>query len=593
MLVPSSGRSSPPLRRLCLTQWFATVGPLLVLAATSLSGCNSPPALSALDPPSGHPHDVVLVQGTDLEFAQIVWDAGTTSEHVIPGGFLGAFMFSVPHDALPGNHVVALRNSAGLSKQTLTFQIPMTPGPLDVPRPPGPSRRPFPKPRIDSVMILGATFDASGVTTTLYVQGANLDIGATVSVQTEDEGGPRVEELPSLSHKVLRNYWYGVSGAEFDYPIYHYTSTLVVAGTRPPGQPIKLVVKNLDSVESDPFEYVLPNTPDTLDSDGDNLADVWETDGYDPDKDGVLEVDLKSLGADPYRRDLFLELDIMDPLLNPPDRDVNGNPDSTVFDSLRQMFASAPIINVGGAPGINLVIDASGKPCLIQADGSERCSFQTTVFNVVAPSGPLSPNQALFSDLKARSFDNARRGNIYHYAIWGDQMTNRSGRSDFADDFLIAFDWYPSSYQTVRSKTEILAHELGHDLSQLHGGGGDFPEYSPNYLSVMSYSWMFRTGWPNNTSRQDYVTCLPLYYASPGAAELSGAVPASVNSVVDYSQGMAKTLTPPVPPTSGPTVFCGKTVVWSTVLPTSTIGDFGNWRALTFDGPVRNGGILP
>ena len=45
------------------------------------------------------------------------------------------------------------------------------------------------------------------------------------------------------------------------------------------------------------------------DSDGDGLLNSWETDGYDDNGDGVVDVDLPRMGADPNHKDLFLELD--------------------------------------------------------------------------------------------------------------------------------------------------------------------------------------------------------------------------------------------------------------------------------------------
>lgn len=45
------------------------------------------------------------------------------------------------------------------------------------------------------------------------------------------------------------------------------------------------------------------------DSDGDGLLDAWERDGYDDNGDGTIDVDLPAMGANPHRKDLFLEID--------------------------------------------------------------------------------------------------------------------------------------------------------------------------------------------------------------------------------------------------------------------------------------------
>ena len=45
------------------------------------------------------------------------------------------------------------------------------------------------------------------------------------------------------------------------------------------------------------------------DSDGDGLLDDWEMHGIDLDGDGIIDLDLPAMGANPFHKDLFLELD--------------------------------------------------------------------------------------------------------------------------------------------------------------------------------------------------------------------------------------------------------------------------------------------
>ena len=555
---------------------------LVILAVIPLTAC-APPSLPTLDEPTGPPHAVVAVRGTDLAFSTIVWDAGLPTETHVPGGFMGAFMFSVPPNASVGPHQVAIENSHGRSASaTFTVQPPLAA---------------FPAPRVDYVTLVGANFDATGhVTPVLYVQGANLDVGAIVLV----DGA----QVATTTHKVLLADRHGVSPTEMDYPIDHYLSTVAIAGAKPAGSTIQVMVKNLDGKFSQAFPYALPPNAAGMDSDGDGLLDSWEANGYDANGDGVVDINLAALGADPYRRDLLVELDIMDNLEHPPG--------TNVFDAARAMFAAAPIINPMTTNGINLILDVSGKPCLEDSSGTRVCSFQHVEFDTgnatPVPTGPIPVGTSTvnFSRLKARNFDNAKRDKIYHYGIWGiEHVDGYSGQSDFADDFLVSFDTFASSYQTVRSQIESLTHELGHDLRQHHGGDDDSPVYKPNYWSVMSYAWDLRTGWPLDTQRQAVATCPPFYYGVAGADEVNGAVPSVVSTVVDYSAGMAKTLLrPPAPspeqPSAPPTIICGKVVSWDNVgLNSGTLKDFANWPALRFDGPALNGwptpkdGILP
>jgi hypothetical protein len=48
---------------------------------------------------------------------------------------------------------------------------------------------------------------------------------------------------------------------------------------------------------------------ETTDKDG--LYDLWETSGIDINGDGMLENDLRALGANPMHKDLFVEIDAM------------------------------------------------------------------------------------------------------------------------------------------------------------------------------------------------------------------------------------------------------------------------------------------
>ena len=576
-------------RRSSIQGWGSVLA--ILICASFLASCSSPPTLKALQPSTGQPHDVIIVDGTGRELAQIVWDADGPGEKVIPGGYQGAFMFSVPPNAVQGmSYKVKLQNSGGRS-DPVTFTVPPSMSSLDDPRPPGPPYL-FPAPRIDAVTIVGATFEPSGVRTTLYVQGANLDVGVVVSIQDSKTAPP--VPVATTSHRVLRNDdWFGVSHDELGYPIYHYSSAIATAGLRPNEAHIWIVATNLDGTPSEPFEYVLPKDADTIDSDGDGLRDAWETNGYDYNSDGVVDVDLKALNADPYRRDVFLELDIMDNLKFPPG--------STVFNAVKQMFESAPILNVGEAPGIHLEIDASGKPCLESPAGGDVCSFHTIHFDIGGqipsqePDPFGEPSEVRFSMLKKLNFDDNRRGNIYHYGIWGRHQGNgRGGFSDMGDDLVITFDEHGGTYSEPRTGIEALAHELGHDLGQLHAGTADFPAHKPNYLSVMSYNWLFRTAEADDV-RLERATCLPFYYADAAAKEDAfGSVFESVNTIVDYSEGMAKELLRPMTSVAGSPSICGTTIDWSTVdSPYNMLKDFANWRALVFDGPANNGNLTP
>ena len=222
-----------------------------------------------------------------------------------------------------------------------------------------------------------------------------------------------------------------------------------------------------------------------------------------------------------------------------------------------------------------------------------------------------------FIDLKAVCFDNATRGSLYHYCIWAIKA-DYSGKSDPADfynvggstpagtggdDCLIAIDdWNAAT--TVRFPAEILMHELGHQLNLQHGGTNEV-QFSPAYNSIMSYSWMQRSTRNSSTAdawRLRNPICTRFYYASPSGIELNGAVPATVNSLTGYSEGMGRTwfegrLNEQVGVCGLPVDWNGDGIISEDVAKdlngdgdlVDHYHDFADWRALVYTGARFNG----
>ncbi len=465
-------------------------------------------------------------------------------------------MFSVPPGATPGTHQVSVQNSHGTSA-TLGFVVDNA-----VPTAPVPPA-PF-LPRIDAVTLLGARFDATGqVTPLLYVQGANFDVGTIAQVNGVD--------VPTIAHKGLRNTFYGVAPSDLGYPIYHYLSLVVVPGARSAGAPVSITVRNLGATQtSAAVTYGLPADAAHVDSDGDSLLDSWETGGYDADGDGVVDLDLAALGASPWRRDVLLEVDTMvNAATTGAALQYPAGP--ATFGAARAMFAAAPVINPASANGINLVIDSSGT-ALYTAP---------VCFDLGPDASACNPSVQAFSAIRSQSFDNppAGREKLFHYAVWApEEMFHNTGRSDGSRNLLVALEAKTPPYKTVRSQVESLVHELGHDLNQFHGGGpDDFTWFKPNYLSVMSYTWDLRSE-RQDAWRVDHATCVPFYYAMPGATEVNGALPPTVNTVVDYSQGMG----PEVSRGPGASKVCGSLVNFSATGIPNRVSDYANWPNLRF-----------
>jgi hypothetical protein len=551
--------------------------PLIAPVLLLVGACNSPPTLTNLVATSGPEHTLVMVDGTNLLFSSVVWDAGLPTETVIPGGFLAGTMFSVPPAASLGAHPVALRNSVGDSA-AINFDV-------TVPLPFGP-------PRIDRVSLYSATFSGANVEPVLHVQGANIDVGAIAQVAGVD--------IASAATLGLQNDLMGTSPTVLGYPIYHYLALLAAPGTQPAGGTLSITVRNLDGAVSAPFSYTLPASAAALDRDGDNLLDDWETAGYDANGDGVIDVDLPALGADPLRPDILVEVDVMNGLANPPVPSAGGA--LGTFETAQAMFAAAPLLNLTGTPGINLILDTSGT-----------VPFSNTLsFGTILPGGPGTTD---FATLKAANFDNSARDRIYHYSVWGNMLVGGySGVSDVdfggtesGDDFVVTFDDFSASYQTQRSQVETFVHELGHGLGQRHGGD-THSQYKPNYWSAMAYTWQLRSG-QTDSWRRGKPTCSPIYWADATATEPNGAEPAAQSSVTDYSHGMAPTLVENNNSLDEPDGVCGVAVYWNGDLDTTdvnlsldangngvateTLNDFSNWAAINFRGPEDDGDLTP
>lgn len=479
-----------------LKKYLLIIFSLLFIA----TACTAPDIVS-LDPDNGPERTLVNVEGDNF-LSSVYWDIGAASETQLPSGFLGSYLFTVPQGAAVGAHNVGLeRNGRRGDQKTFTVTAP----------------QPFPAPRLDRISLSYSDFSTEGqVNTWMYVQGANIDAGAEVLINNT--------VVPTVAHKGIQNDLLGINPADLNYPVYHYLALIVAPGSQATGQNLSVKIRNSDGQESNSRIYRLPTSASTLDSDGDDIPDTWEINGYDADGDGTIDIDLKALGADPYRPDLFLEVDVMQGLTN--------TPNAAVWNAITNAFGRAPIINPGQTNGVNLIMDTSGTVPF----------WQTINFT-----GTETTTHRRFNTLKNVNFNNAVRGRIYHYCIWANMRPNSSsGVSDVnwgsgGDDCIVSFDDFNASFQTVQSMAETLMHEFGHNLDQRHGGS-DHTAYNPTYSSVMSYSWQLRTG-RSNAWRRNCPVYSPLFYQQNAAVEVNGALPAGwVGPSIDYSEGMGRIL---------------------------------------------------
>jgi uncharacterized repeat protein (TIGR01451 family) len=234
-----------------------------------------------------------------------------------------------------------------------------------------------------------------------------------------------------------------------------------------------------------------------LDSDGDGLLDAWEANGIDFDHDGCIDLDLPSLGADPMRKDVFVEIDAMD--CNAPGGDCaskdthNHMPPAANLAAIVTAYSIAPVPNPGGGPnGINLHLQLDEL-----ITHQSPCEFDSTCFDQVKKSffgtateraGITRPtcNSSSAAVLGAKSA-------VFHYNLWGHSM--KSGKSGIAEepgnDLMVLLGGYGGMTNgTPQQQAGTFMHELGHNLGLGHGGG-DEVNRKPNYQSAMNYSLQF------------------------------------------------------------------------------------------------------
>lgn len=558
------------------SKWLRQLGALAGLAVSATLYLNvaahaAPPQLMTISPDHAAVRSLVLVSGAGLDASHLVWDAGLPTERKLVGSLQGATMFSVPPGSAAGGHPIAVESSEGRSA-TKSFVVD--------------AGAPNATPRLDHITLANSKFGAD-VTVNLYVQGANLDVGAKVLIDDT--------EIASNTHKAIYNNLFGAQTSTLGYPIRHYLSRIVSEITRSRGTPIKVKLVNEGGETSNELTYQLPSDPKAMSSAGDGIPDDAKINGYD---NGSGRIDIKALGADPYRKIVFLQIDIMARAIKPIE--TTGDRLGT-FDTVREMFANAPVINPYGRNGIDLVIDASGAvPSWLYLDfvDNDRPELST----------------GSFWKMKTTRLDKKRVG-LYHYAVWGRaRLDGASGYSnvDFdgtkvGDSFMVTLGEAAPVFQTVQSQAETVAHELGHDLGLKHGGT-NHSTHKPNYWSLMAYSWQLRSSL-RDEDRMKYPTCTQIYYGTAGAIERNGKLPAIRQMRLDYSEGMGPTLVGDNNSLNEVLGVCGQPIDWNkngridqgtvtaSVDDDDVIGahveDMANWPNLRFDGPKLGGSHNP
>ena len=228
---------------------------------------------------------------------------------------------------------------------------------------------------------------------------------------------------------------------------------------------------------------------ETLDTDGDGLPDEWETNGVDIDHDGIIDLHLEEMGADPNVKDLFVEVDWMyQPYVEgsflgityTKQKEKNLKPSAEAMRSVYQQFKDH---------GINLHIDA-GADSIDYVTGKTWGDLSGGNSIEYSSNFDLGSNYENWNQMALNNFDRAR-WSVFRYCLFVNKYND--GRSSGIAEgipgqfFIIAdVDGWISGTNTATAGT--FMHELGHTLGLRHGGS-DNVHYKPNYLSIMNYSF--------------------------------------------------------------------------------------------------------
>ena len=262
------------------------------------------------------------------------------------------------------------------------------------------------------------------------------------------------------------------------------------------------------------------------DADGDGLLDGWERNGFNANNDSVIDLDLPAMGANPLRRDLFLEIDC----LVAPNH--THCPLQGALQTVVQSFADAPVNNADNTTGVQLHIDignlygqAPGAATNVLRTGAAPGGVTGSFGNfggggsqigeagnlVVDWDGAAGRPATDFFILKSANFNSVRDA-IFRYAIFVHQTNARAAANDCTSgwakgipgvNFLVSLggtnggstpapcwgtDAGGNSVGSQNEQAGTLQHEFGHVLGLGHGGG-DGINNKPNYLSAMNYSF--------------------------------------------------------------------------------------------------------
>ena len=310
------------------------------------------------------------------------------------------------------------------------------------------------------------------------------------------------------------------------------------------------------------------------DSDGDGLSDDDEDNVYNTDKtrsdtdgdgfsdgqevldEGIAGINIKALGADPLKRDIFLEIDYM---ANPAgvtnsDTDTTTNTNCFILrkaalDKIKNVFDNYNPAGDTNTYSIQIHFDVGDL--FDQSDGIDPNDYdlgggnEIPFYNCIS----LGPKDNCASDhyaLKQQNHDLNRRF-IFHYFIrgWSQNTDGSTGSSGLAElggnDGIITVnsDLSNENYCTNVQASTIF-HELGHNMNLQHGGNESL-NYKPNYVSTMNYLYQLNGLDTDNDGDIFYYANEYTKQNGPNLSDLDIS-PFSSDFVINFSYGTNSTL---------------------------------------------------
>jgi len=322
--------------------------------------------------------------------------------------------------------------------------------------------------------------------------------------------------------------WSSDAGSNSDGKDHLWTTDLYPADY--PGQAVQLAWEDYPDLGDGDFNDLMAVLRVNMDADGDGLWDDWERFGVDTNGDGLIDLNLPSLGARWDHKDIFVEIDSMDCAVSGGDCAAGDThthrPTAAAVNAVIQAFAAAPVGNPDGVDGITLHVDV------------DQDMPHQDVLNIPGLCFSSATGAGNFDDVKADptyfGTNNPRRF-AYHYALFTHRQwfgDAHSGCSELpGNDFQISMGGWnyacnggtraslfcrtttdcpggtcqaagdtdgdgvnDEDVGTSQQVAGTFMHELGHNLGLRHGGS-DNVHYKPNFLSIMNYSFQ-ATGIP-------------------------------------------------------------------------------------------------